>query len=166
MISAAVCAAALGCLADAASEPGFAIPGISPAGVTQLLIASIVIIAVPGPSVMFLIGHALGAGRRSALTSVAGNSLGMALTAIVMALGVGAVVSRSPLALSVIRIGGGLLLVAIGVRYLLAAAQHSDRRDTLGQSASRRTVVWSSVGVGMTKTRRGSSCSGLWCRAS
>ena len=38
-----------------------------------------VVIAIPGPSVLFTISRALTVGRRSALFSVAGNELGLYL---------------------------------------------------------------------------------------
>ena len=53
-----------------------------------------VLIAIPGPSVLFTISRALTVGRRSALFSVAGNELGLYAQVVAVAFGVGALVQR------------------------------------------------------------------------
>ena len=60
-----------------------------------LALASIILIAVPGPSVMFVVGRALSYGRRNALASVAGNAIGCYLVGVVIALGLGPLLERS-----------------------------------------------------------------------
>ncbi|MEI2778488.1 MAG: LysE family translocator [Tetrasphaera sp.] len=129
------------------------IPGITTAGLLQLLVTSIVIIVVPGPSVMFLIGQALGAGRRLALVSVLGHTAGMAVTALVMTVGVGTVISRSPTALTVLRVVGGSVLVAIGLRYLRSRWAHVGELDAGAVALPGRRVLWSSVAVGLTNPK-------------
>ena len=54
------------------------------------LVASILFIQVPGPSLLFTIGRALTVGRREALLSVVGNGLGVTTQAFLVALGLGA----------------------------------------------------------------------------
>ena len=54
-----------------------------------------VIIAVPGPSVLFTISRALTVGRTCALFTVAGNELGGCAQVIAVAFGVGALLQRS-----------------------------------------------------------------------
>ncbi|MFJ9614393.1 LysE family translocator [Streptomyces noursei] len=56
---------------------------------------SFLLIVVPGPSVLFVIGRALAQGRRAALTTVVGNTLGAYALIVAVALGIGAVVERS-----------------------------------------------------------------------
>jgi threonine/homoserine/homoserine lactone efflux protein len=46
-------------------------------------VVAVVLIAIPGPSVVFTVGRALAYGRAHALTTVAGNSLGL-LTIVVL----------------------------------------------------------------------------------
>ena len=50
-------------------------------------LAGIVLVAIPGPSVLFIVGRALAHGRRAALLSVAGNTTGASLVVVVVALG-------------------------------------------------------------------------------
>jgi threonine/homoserine/homoserine lactone efflux protein len=77
---------------------------------------SVVIIAVPGPSVLFTVGRALTVGRRPALLSVAGNALGTYLQVVAVAIGVGVVVERSIVVLTVIKLVGAAYLVYLGVQ--------------------------------------------------
>ena len=53
------------------------------------LLASFVLIVIPGPSVLFTIGRALSAGRRGGLLSVAGNATGVFAQVLGVAVGVG-----------------------------------------------------------------------------
>ena len=57
------------------------------------VIASVLFIQVPGPSLLFTIGRALTVGRRDALLSVVGNSWGIVTQALATAVGLGAVVA-------------------------------------------------------------------------
>jgi hypothetical protein len=54
-----------------------------------------VIIAIPGPSVLFTVSRALPMGRGTALLNVAGNEAGLVVQAIAVAFGLGLVVARS-----------------------------------------------------------------------
>ncbi|MFD7407895.1 LysE family translocator [Streptomyces sp. NPDC059866] len=77
---------------------------------------SFVLIMIPGPSVLFVIGRALAQGRRAALTTVVGNTLGAYVLVVAVALGVGAVVERSVLVFTVLKLAGAAYLVHLGVR--------------------------------------------------
>jgi len=54
-----------------------------------------VLVAIPGPSVLFTISRALTEGRRAALYTVAGNELGLCVQVAAVAFGVGAVLGLS-----------------------------------------------------------------------
>jgi threonine/homoserine/homoserine lactone efflux protein len=77
---------------------------------------SFAIIIVPGPSVMFVVGQALSAGRRVALLSVLGNALGVFVQVLLVALGLGLLVSGSSTIGLMLRLAGGSYLVWLGVR--------------------------------------------------
>ncbi|MDH6514155.1 threonine/homoserine/homoserine lactone efflux protein [Streptomyces sp. SAI-135] len=82
---------------------------------------SLLLSAVPGPSVLFVIGRTLAHGRRTALSSVLGNALGGYVLVIAVAMGVGSVVERSVLLFNVIKLAGAAYLVLLGVNALRAA---------------------------------------------
>ncbi len=67
-------------------------------------VAAVVLIAVPGPSVLFIIGRALAYGRCTALASVVGNAFGVYAVAVCVALGLGVVVGESILVFSLIKL--------------------------------------------------------------
>src|SRR4029077_18428511 len=75
-----------------------------------------VLIAIPGPSVLFTISRALTVGRRAALLTVAGNELGLCVQLVAVAFGVGAVVERSAQILTVVKFAGAAYLVFLGVQ--------------------------------------------------
>ena len=77
---------------------------------------SLVMIVIPGPSVLFTIGRALTVGRREALLTVVGNATGAYLQVVAVAFGVGVIVERSALVFTVIKLAGAAYLVYLGVR--------------------------------------------------
>lgn len=86
------------------------------------LLAAFVLVVVPGPSVLFVIGRSLALGRRAGLLTVVGNTLGLLPLIVAVALGVGAVVQRSVLVFTVLKLVGAAYLVYLGVQ----AFRHRD----------------------------------------
>lgn len=79
-------------------------------------VAAVLIILIPGPSVLFVIGRALAHGRRTALAGVVGNDVGTFVQAVGVALGLGSLLGRSALLFSVIKLIGAAYLVYLGVK--------------------------------------------------
>src|ERR1700744_2039069 len=77
-------------------------------------VASAILIVIPGPSVLFVVGRALSYGRRTALATVCGNSAGNYLVAVFVAVGVGALVQQSQVAFTVLKLAGAAYLVFLG----------------------------------------------------
>jgi threonine/homoserine/homoserine lactone efflux protein len=94
-----------------------------------------VLIAIPGPSVLFTISRALTVGRRAALLTVIGNELGLCVQVVAVAFGVGAVVQRSAQVITVIKLAGAVYLAFLGVQ----AIRH--RRSMAEALAARVTPV-------------------------
>lgn len=94
-----------------------------------------VLIAIPGPSVLFTISRALTVGRRAALLTVIGNELGLCVQVIAVAFGVGAVVERSAQVITVVKLVGAVYLVFLGVQ----AIRH--RRSMAAALTARVTSV-------------------------
>ncbi|WP_455284444.1 LysE family translocator [Cupriavidus necator] len=87
-------------------------------GILGLVLTSAVLIAVPGPSIMFLIGQTITVGRRNALRGVIGNAIGTYCVAVLVAVGIGSLLMHSDHVLSVIRLLGAVVLLGIGLQYL------------------------------------------------
>ena len=84
-----------------------------------------VVIVIPGPSVLFVVGRTLAHGRRTALASVVGNELGEFVLAAVAALGVGSLIQRSAVLFTVMKLAGAAYLVYLGVRALMQRKEHA-----------------------------------------
>lgn len=82
----------------------------------EFLTASVLIILLPGPSVLFTIGRAIAYGKAVAVLTVLGNSLGAMVLAAVAALGVGPLVQKSEAALIVVQLAGAGYLVYLGIQ--------------------------------------------------
>jgi len=75
-----------------------------------------VVIVIPGPSVLFVVGRALASGRRVAVFTVFGNAAGEYVQVIAIAFGIGALVEQSVAALVVLKLVGGAYLVYLGMK--------------------------------------------------
>ncbi len=98
---------------------------------------SLVVIAIPGPSVLFVVGRALAHGRRTALATVLGNLLGCYALVLAVALGLGALVQSSATVFTAVKLAGAAYLVCLGVQ----AFRHRDRlrTDLTAEEGERRS---------------------------
>ncbi len=90
-------------------------------------LASLVLIVIPGPGVLFVVGRALAHGRRTALATACGHAAGNYVVAACVAVGLGTILQRSATVFVVVKIAGALYLVWLGIhairqRKSLAAA--------------------------------------------
>ncbi len=97
-------------------------------GGTQLVtffVASIIIIMVPGPSVLFTLARGVAWGRTVAVLTVLGNSLGTLVLAVVVALGLGPLLARSSASSIALQLLGGGYLVWLGIDALRHRRAHA-----------------------------------------
>lgn len=93
--------------------------GVEPMSVDRVLgfaAMSLVLVLIPGPSVLFVLGRALAHGRRVALGSVVGNAAGAYVLAALVSLGLGEVVARSVAVFVALKLAGAAYLVFLGVK--------------------------------------------------
>jgi threonine/homoserine/homoserine lactone efflux protein len=76
---------------------------------------SFVLIVIPGPSVLFVIGRALAHGRRTAIATVVGNAVGVYVVAACVAFGIGTIVQRSAAVFTVLKLAGAVYLIWLGI---------------------------------------------------
>src|ERR1700727_1812303 len=79
-------------------------------------LASLVLIVIPGPGVLFVVGRALAHGRRTALATACGHAVGNYVVAACVAVGLGALLQRSASVFEVVKLAGALYLVWLGVQ--------------------------------------------------
>ncbi|MFE3825257.1 LysE family translocator [Streptomyces sp. NPDC059092] len=77
---------------------------------------SLLMIVIPGPSVLFVIGRALAHGRRSAVATVLGNVAGTYALVVAVALGIGTLVERSATVFLTVKLAGAAYLTYLGVQ--------------------------------------------------
>ena len=92
-----------------------------PSRLWEYLIATILIILAPGPSVLFTIARAIAWGRASAVATVAGNTLGMFLVSVLVAIGLGPLLQSSHLFYNGVQWAGGLYLIYLGYSAIKAS---------------------------------------------
>lgn len=115
------------------------------------VLASIVLIVIPGPGVLFVVGRSIALGRRAGVLSVLGNSLGNIPALLLVAFGVGAIVASSVVAFTAIKIVGAVYLVYLGVQ---AIRHRRGRIEQGGQApASVFTLLRQGFFVGMTNPK-------------
>ncbi|MBI0296022.1 LysE family translocator [Streptomyces sp. PRKS01-29] len=128
---------------------------VSTEGVLAFAAMSLLVIVIPGPSVLFVVGRALAYGRRTALETVLGNVVGSYLLVIAVAWGLGALVESSAAVFTGVKLAGAAYLVFLGVQ---AFRRRGDMRVTdmeapaRGQRGDLRTVL-DGIFVGVTNPK-------------
>jgi threonine/homoserine/homoserine lactone efflux protein len=113
-------------------------------GLDQLLgfgLAAFVLIVIPGPSVVFVVGRAVSYGHRIALASVVGNTSGLFVVMTLVAVGLGTIVAESIAVFTAIKLLGAAYLVYLGVQ----ALRH--RREMQVDAAAGRAPLTSRAAV-------------------
>jgi threonine/homoserine/homoserine lactone efflux protein len=106
---------------------------VSTANLVAFAAAAFVLVVIPGPSVLFLIGRALSLGRGPAIASVFGNGCGVYVVAVLVAFGLGSLVQRSDFAFGAVKVVGAVYLVWLGVQ---AIRHRHDLGAALGTTAA------------------------------
>ena len=112
---------------------------------------SLVIILVPGPSVIFAIGRALILGTKAAVTSVFGNALGVGVQIVVVSLGLGVLIQQFDGLFFAIKIIGAGMITYLGVKAILSRGDLD--LNAKGKSESGNSVFRQSVVVGLTNAK-------------
>lgn len=86
-------------------------------------LASLAILAIPGPTVILVVGYALGQGRRTGLATVPGVVLGDFTAMTVSLLGAGAVLATSATLFTALKLIGAAYLVWLGISLWRAPVQ-------------------------------------------
>jgi threonine/homoserine/homoserine lactone efflux protein len=121
-----------------------------PSRLTEYLIATILIILAPGPSVLFTIARAISWGRVAAIATVIGNAVGMFLVSVLVALGIGPLLQRSEILYNGIQWAGGAYLIYLGYAAIAASkVDAADMQKTVGNKPSFFTSLRNGFWVGV-----------------
>ena len=108
---------------------------VIPSRLPEYIVAAMVIILAPGPSVLFVIARAIAWGRKTAVFTVAGNVTGAFALSTMVAIGLGPILQRSDLAYAAIQWGGGLYLMYLGVEAIRQRRVHAEDMRNHGDIA-------------------------------
>ena len=110
---------------------------------TSFIIASLALLVVPGPAVVYIVNRGIVDGRRVALASVFGLTLGNFAHALLASAGISTLLVTSSAAFNVVKWLGVAYLIGTGIRTLasntqrLEMANHSiDARHAFGQGVT------------------------------
>jgi threonine/homoserine/homoserine lactone efflux protein len=88
--------------------------------------ACLAFLAIPGPSVFYVVTRSLVQGRRAGLTSMLGVQAGGLVHVVAAAFGVSALIASSAAAFTVVKYAGAAYLVFLGLRKLLGGEPEED----------------------------------------
>jgi len=108
---------------------------VIPSRLPEYIVAAMVIILAPGPSVLFVIARAIVWGRKTAVFTVAGNVTGAFALSTLVAIGLGPILQRSDLAYAAIQWGGGLYLMYLGFDAIRHRRVHAEDMRNQGDIA-------------------------------
>lgn len=114
-------------------------------------LVALLIILIPGPSVLYAIGRALVLGTKAALISVLGNGVGVGIQILVVTLGLGVVIQNSPPLFFGIQLVGAGLVSYLGITSFLkrASVEQGDQPSAM----RKRRVFSDSIIVGLTNAK-------------
>lgn len=100
------------------------------------LTASLVVIVAPGPDNILVLTRGISQGRKAAMVSAAGASVGLVCHSLFAAAGLSALLAQSALAFAVVKYAGAAYLIYLGTKTLLSrqgfAVSGSERPIRLG----------------------------------
>jgi threonine/homoserine/homoserine lactone efflux protein len=96
----------------------------------EFAVASLVLIALPGPDQALITRNALVGGRAAGLRTTLGGASGLTVHAAAAALGVSALLATSATAYAILKLVGIAYLLYLGVRMLLSAGRHVEPQRT------------------------------------
>ncbi|WP_044573604.1 LysE family translocator [Saccharopolyspora spinosa] len=114
---------------------------------------SLLLIVIPGPSVLFVVGRALARGRRAALTTVVGNTLGAYVLVVAVALGVGSIVESSTFVFTAFKLAGAAYLVYLGVKAIRQRKSLPAAFTGSGPAHGSLRTLWEGFAVGVANPK-------------
>lgn len=95
----------------------------------------LVLLAIPGPAVLYVVSRSVDQGRAAGLASVAGICTGTVVHVTLATVGLSSLVLASTLAFDVVRYAGAAYLVYLGVRRLLTRGVEGDVHERAPRTA-------------------------------
>jgi threonine/homoserine/homoserine lactone efflux protein len=117
----------------------------SPEVFAAFAVASLALLVVPGPSVLYIVTRSIHQGRAAGLVSVLGIHTGSVVHVAAAALGVSAILASSAIAFGVVKYAGAAYLIWLGIRTLRGRGERPGegavRERSLGRIYAQGLVV-------------------------
>jgi threonine/homoserine/homoserine lactone efflux protein len=126
---------------------------ISGGQLAGFVLASLVLIVIPGPGVLFVVGRALAHGRRTAVATACGHAIGNYVVAACVAVGLGALLQRSASVFVVVKLAGALYLVWLGVQAVRHRKSLAEAFAATGEPRQGWRALRDGVVVGVTNPK-------------
>jgi len=126
---------------------------VSAANLWSFVLVTAVIIAVPGPSVLFVISRSVAYGRAAGLQTVVGNALGAGAQVLLISVGLGVIIERSILVFTVLKFAGAGYLIWLGWCAWRDRRSLADLAALPGAVQATRRVVSEGFVVGVTNPK-------------
>jgi threonine/homoserine/homoserine lactone efflux protein len=112
---------------------------------SEFLVIALVVTFTPGPGTANVLRVAARDGRRTALSAIVGNTGGVLMWGVLSAFGVSSLILASRIAYDTLRIGGAVVLIAMGLRALWQRRQGTGEPEPEpGPEPGRRAAGWRS----------------------
>ena len=108
-------------------------------------VAAVLLVALPGPAVLYILGQSMHYGRVTGIVGVAGIAVGALVHVAAAVIGLSSLLLSSAVAFEIVKYAGAAYLVYIGVRRLLA--RDETMADAAATPRSRRRVFTQGVVV-------------------
>jgi threonine/homoserine/homoserine lactone efflux protein len=100
-----------------------------PSRLAFFVAASLLLLAVPGPAVLYVVTQSVSQGRRAGMASVAGIHTGTLVHIAGATVGLSALLASSALAFNVVKYLGAAYLIVVGIRRLASGEQPTPDRE-------------------------------------
>lgn len=116
------------------------------------IIAAFIMVAIPGPNVLFIIGRSISLGRMGGFLSVLGSAIGSVLLVLGVALGVGTVIAQSVVLFTIVKILGAGYLIFLGIQAIRHRKQAATMVEGSARTSGRKQLTQGFV-VGITNPK-------------
>ncbi|MGL4608916.1 MAG: LysE family translocator [Trueperaceae bacterium] len=90
---------------------------------TLFILASLVILVIPGPAVLYIITRSISQGRAAGISSVVGVNLAVFTYTVAAAFGLSAILMTSVVAFNIVKYAGAAYLIYLGIKQFMSKTQ-------------------------------------------
>ncbi|HVY24217.1 MAG TPA: LysE family translocator [Steroidobacteraceae bacterium] len=106
------------------------------------VVASFVLVLVPGPDMLYMLGRCIAQGRRAGALAALGFNLGGYVHLLAAVLGLSAILQTSAVAFTVVKWLGAAYLMYLGFSALISRQKPLIIDDSLSNDGNSKTILW------------------------